>query len=64
MAKVGRPKTENSKTRNVGFRMSEAEYQELKARSAEHSLSITQTINQGIAMVYESWEKDGTKSLS
>lgn len=63
MAKMGRPKKEQAKLKTVGVRMTEEEHSELQSRAAEHDLSITQAVHQGIRLLYDSWE-DSAKSRS
>lgn len=51
----GRPKTDTpNKDKRVTFRMDEASYQCLKDFSEKHDMSLADTINKGIELVYQS----------
>ena len=41
MAKMGRPKAESPKKKNVSFRLTEEEYQKLSEYAAKHELTTT-----------------------
>ena len=47
VAKMGRPKAESPKKKNVSFRLTEEEYQKLSEYAAKHELTTTQTIQKG-----------------
>lgn len=64
MAKMGRPKCDNPKQRNLGVRVSEEEYIKLKQYAAEHNLTITQVLQSGLELLYQSTGSDSAKSLS
>ena len=54
MAKMGRPKAESPKKKNVSFRLTEEEYQKLSEYAAKHELT---TIQKGIELLYQMPEK-------
>lgn len=56
MAKMGRPKAESPKKKNVSFRLTE-EYQKLSEYAAKHELTTTQAIQKGIDLLYQMPEK-------
>ena len=45
MAKMGRPRAESPKKKNVSFRLTEKEYQKLSEYAAKHELTTTQAIS-------------------
>lgn len=57
MAKMGRPKAESPKKKNVSFRLTEEEYLKLSEYAAKHELTTTQTIQKGIDLLYQMPEK-------
>jgi hypothetical protein len=57
VAKMGRPKAESPKKKNVSFRLTEEEYQKLSEYAAKHELTTTQTIQKGIDLLYQMPEK-------
>ena len=57
MAKMGRPKAESPKKKNVSFRLTEEEYQKLSEYAAKHELTTTQAIQKGIDFLYQMSEK-------
>ena len=44
MAKMGRPKAESPKKKNVSFRMTKEEYEKLTKYAEEHNLTITEVL--------------------
>ena len=56
MAKMGRPKAESPKTKNINFRLTEEEYRRLTEYAAKHRQTITQVIYKGIALLYKTPE--------
>lgn len=51
----GRPKTDTpNKDKRVSFRMEPSEYERLKDFSKERGLTVADTINRGIELVYQS----------
>lgn len=56
VAKMGRPKAESPKKKNVSFRLTE-EYQKLSEYAAKHELTTTQAIQKGIDLLYQMPEK-------
>ena len=53
VAKMGRPKAESPKKKNVSFRLTEEEYQKLSEYAAKHELTTTQAIQKGIDLLYQ-----------
>ncbi len=52
MAKMGRPKSDVLKDRIVTIRMSDEEHQKLRDYSEKHQQTITETIKEGVALLY------------
>ena len=57
VAKMGRPREESPKKKNVSFRLTEKEYQKLSEYAAKHELTTTQAIQKGIDLLYQMPEK-------
>ena len=53
MAKTGRPKSENPKTRVIGLKLTENETAKLKEYASKHDMTITQVLQKGIDMQFE-----------
>lgn len=53
MAKMGRPKVEKPKQNRVSFRLDDVEFERLKAYSAKHDQTITQTLLLGVQELYK-----------
>lgn len=53
MAKMGRPKAESPKKKNVSFRMTEVEYGKLMKYAEKHNLTITEVLHKGVHLLYE-----------
>lgn len=53
VAKMGRPKAESPKKRNINFRLTEEEYQKLSEYAAKHELTITQVVYKGINLLFQ-----------
>lgn len=64
LAKMGRPKSDNPKLRKLAVRVSEKDYIKLKEYAAEHDLTITQVLQNGLELLYQSAESSSAKSLS
>lgn len=64
LAKIGRPKSDNPKLRKLAVRVSEKDYIKLKEYAAEHDLTITQVLQNGLELLYQSAESSSAKSLS
>lgn len=52
MAKMGRPKAESPKKKNVSFRMTMEEYEKLTKYAEEHNLTITEVLHKGVHLLY------------
>jgi hypothetical protein len=52
--KVGRPKSEDPKVKNIQVRFTEVEYAKIKGCADQNDLSITQLVRQGIYMIVDS----------
>ena len=57
MAKTGRPKADVVKDRIVTIRMSDEEHPRLKNYAREHDLTITETIKEGVGLLYRTKQK-------
>ena len=57
MAKTGRPKADVVKDRIVTIRMSDEEQRRLKNYAREHDLTITETIKEGVGLLYRTKQK-------
>jgi hypothetical protein len=53
MGKMGRPKSDVIKDRIVTIRMSDEEHKMLKEYSQEHRQTITETIKEGVNLLYK-----------
>lgn len=53
MAKMGRPTTDVPKDKRLGFRLSAEEYQKLLEYAAEHNLTITETLQKSLKLLYQ-----------
>lgn len=53
MGKIGRPKSDVIKDRIVTIRMSDEEYGRLKGYSRKHQQTITETIKEGVNLLYK-----------
>ena len=53
MGKMGRPKSDIIKDRIVTIRMSDEEHSRLKEYSRKHQQTITETIKQGVNLLYK-----------
>ncbi|RHF94943.1 CopG family transcriptional regulator [Roseburia sp. AM23-20] len=53
MAKMGRPKLDVIKDKIVTIRMSDEEYQRLRDYSEKHQQTITETIKEGVDLLYK-----------
>lgn len=52
LSKMGRPKLEKIKDRIVTVRMSDEEYEKLKAYAESHKMTVTELIKKGVELVY------------
>ena len=52
MGKMGRPKSDVIKDRIVTVRMSDEEHNKLKEYSQKHQQTITETIKEGVNLLY------------
>lgn len=53
MGKMGRPKSDIIKDRIVTIRMSDEEHNRLKEYSQKHQQTITETIKEGVDLLYK-----------
>jgi hypothetical protein len=53
MGKKGRPKSDVTKDRMVTIRMSDEEHDMLKGYSEKHRQTITETIKEGVNLLYK-----------
>lgn len=58
MGKIGRPKSDVIKDRIVTIRMSDEEHDKLKEYSQEHQQTITETIKEGVDLLYKTRKQD------
>ncbi|MGL5258499.1 MAG: CopG family transcriptional regulator [Lachnospiraceae bacterium] len=63
MAKMGRPKVDSPKLKSIGIRLKDEEYEKLIQYASKNNLTITQTVLQGLHILYEE-NPESTKSLS
>ena len=56
MGKMGRPKSDVIKDKIVTIRMSAEEYQKLRDYSESHRQTITETLKEGVDLLYKSCE--------
>lgn len=63
VAKMGRPRAESPKKKNVSFRLTEKEYQKLSEYAAKHELTTTQAIQKGIDRSFISDARKVTQGL-
>ncbi len=53
MAKMGRPKAENPKSSKISIRFTDEEFEQLKKRADQNNQTITETIREGIRLLFE-----------
>ena len=58
MAKMGRPKADCPRDKNINFRLTTQNYDKLKAYAEKHNLTMTEVIEEAIDLIYE---KDNSK---
>lgn len=63
MAKMGRPKVDSPKSKAVGLRLAEDEHEKLLQYASKHDLTITQTVLQGLHLLYGDSD-EGIRTLS
>ena len=51
--KDGRPLVENPRNQVLGVRVTKEEYEQVKAYSSEHQQSISQTVLEGLKLLYQ-----------
>lgn len=54
MAKMGRPIAENPKSRTIGVRFTEEEYQRLKKYAAKNKTTAAQVLHKGMHILLDS----------
>lgn len=52
LSKMGRPKLDKIKDKIVTVRMSDEEYERLKAYAETHNMTVTELIKKGVEVVY------------
>lgn len=52
LAKLGRPRSENSKKKVTGFKLTEQEAAKLKEYASEYDMTITEVLQRGIELQY------------
>ncbi len=52
MAKMGRPKKDKTKTKVIGIRLSDEEYELLMQYATEHKLTITQVVQLALEKLF------------
>ena len=62
MAKMGRPKAESPKKKNVSFRLTEEEYQKLSEYAAKHELTTTLNDTKKVLSFYIRCQKSNTRT--
>ena len=53
MKKMGRPKSDAPKDKSLSLRMTDEEYEKLKEYADNHELTITQALQKGVELFYE-----------
>ena len=53
LAKMGRPKTENPKSSKISIRFTDEEFEQLKKRADQNDQTITETIREGVRLLFE-----------
>ena len=54
MAKVGRRKQEETKSKIIGIRLSDECHEKLMQYASEHKLTITQVVNRALTLLFQS----------
>lgn len=54
MAKMGRPKKDETKDNSIGIRLSNECYARLKQYASEHKLTITQVVQKALEQLFQS----------
>lgn len=54
MAKMGRPKKDETKDNSIGVRLSNECYAKLKEYAAQHELTITQVVQKALEKLFQS----------
>ena len=57
LAKMGRPKTENPKSSKISIRFTDEEFEQLKKRADQNDQTITETIREGVRLLFETKHK-------
>ena len=53
MAKMGRPKKDETKDNSIGIRLSNESYAKLKEYAAKHELTITQVVQEALEKFFQ-----------
>ena len=56
MAKMGRPKSDNAKKKSVNVRVEDALYERIRSYAAQHQMSMTEVVLQGLDKVLSDFE--------
>lgn len=59
MAKMGRPKADCPRNKNINFRLTSQDYDKLKEYAANRNLTMTEIISEAINQLYEN-DKDNS----
>lgn len=54
MAKMGRPKKDETKSKSIGIRLSNEYYAKLMQYASEHELTITQVVQKALEKLFQS----------
>lgn len=54
MAKMGRPKKDETKNNSIGIRLSDEYYARLMQYASEHGLTITQVVQKALEKLFQS----------
>ena len=57
MAKMGRPKAEKPKSSKISICFTDEEFEQLKQRAAKNDQTITETVREGIKLLFEPYGK-------
>ncbi len=53
MKKMGRPKSDAPKDKSLSLRVTDEEYEKLKEYAVNHEMTITQALQKGVELLYE-----------
>lgn len=57
LAKMGRPKAEKPKSSKISIRFTDEEFEQLKERADHNNQTITETIREGVRLLFKTKHK-------